>query len=85
MLKDDFKKCKYVVEYVGSLSQSNSLRETQLKTMNENVQNIEKSLGNVIIYNPDKWGYSQFRFYNEKPNMVTNKDVTVFEILHISR
>lgn len=53
--------------------------------MNENVQNIEKSLGNVIIYNPDKWGYSQFRFYNDKPNMVTNKDVTVYEILHISR
>ncbi|MDR4427169.1 DUF4865 domain-containing protein, partial [Bacillus anthracis] len=24
-------------------------------------------------------------FYNEKPDMVTNKDVTVYEILHISR
>ncbi|AIM05796.1 hypothetical protein BACvac02_2051 [Bacillus anthracis] len=84
-LSDDFKKSRYVVEYTGSISQSNSLRETQLNTMNENVQNIEKCLGNIIIYNPDKWGYSHIRFYNEKPDMVTNKDVTVYEILHISR
>ncbi|PEJ02874.1 DUF4865 family protein [Bacillus wiedmannii] len=84
-LSDDFKKCKYVVEYVGSISQSNSLRGTQLKTMNECVQNIEKCLGNVMIYNPDKWRYSQFNFYEEKPEMVTNKVVTVYEILHISR
>lgn len=28
-LSDDFKKCKYVVEYVGSISQKNSLIETQ--------------------------------------------------------
>ena len=48
-------KSRYVVEYTGSISQSNSLRETQLNTMNENVQNIEKCLGNIIIYNPDKW------------------------------
>ncbi|HDR4439040.1 DUF4865 domain-containing protein [Bacillus thuringiensis serovar brasilensis] len=84
-LSDDFKKSKYVVEYTGSIYQSNSLRGTQLNTMNENVQNIEKYLGNIIIYNLDKWGYSHIRFYNEKLDMVTNKDVTVYEILHISR
>lgn len=53
--------------------------------MNEDVQNNEKCLGNVIVYNPDKWGYSRFEFYEEKPDIVVNKGVTVYEILHISR
>ncbi|GAB6556432.1 MULTISPECIES: DUF4865 family protein [Bacillus] len=83
-LSNDFKKSRYAVEYTGSISQSNSLRGTQLSTMNENVQNIEKCLGNVIIYNPDKWGYSQFSFYNEKPEIDVMDNVTIYEILHIS-
>ena len=58
---------------------------TQLNTMNENVQNTEKCLGNVIVYNPDKWGYSQFSFYNEKPEIDVMDNVTIYEILHISR
>lgn len=53
--------------------------------MNENVQNTEKCLGNVIVYNPDKWGYSQFNFYNEKPEIDVMDNVTIYEILHISQ
>ncbi|MRC32371.1 DUF4865 family protein, partial [Bacillus thuringiensis] len=64
---------------------SKTLIGTQLNTMKENVQNNEKSLGNIIVYNPDKWGYSRFEFYEEKPEIVVNKGVTVYEILHISR
>ena len=48
-------------------------------------QKVENCLGNVIVYNPDKWGYSKFNFYEEKPDMVTNKGTTVYEILHISQ
>ncbi|WP_237981361.1 DUF4865 family protein [Bacillus thuringiensis] len=81
-VSNDFRKSRYVVEYVGSISQSKTLIETQL---NKNVQNIEKCLGNVIVYNPDKWGYSRFNFYEEKPDIAVNKGVTVYEILHISR
>ena len=84
-LSDGFKKSRYVVEYAGSISQSKTLIGTQLNTMNENVQNNEKCLGNIIVYNPDKWGYSRFEFYEEKPEIVVNKGVTVYEILHISR
>lgn len=81
-LKDDFKKCKYVVEYAGIICHRESLLGTQSTIMN---QTVEECLGNVIVYNPDKWRYSQFNFYEEKPDTVTNKDVTVYEILHISR
>ncbi|AXK17957.1 MULTISPECIES: DUF4865 family protein [Bacillus] len=81
-VSNDFRKSRYVVEYVGSISQNKSLIETRL---NKNVQNIEKCLGNVIVYNPDKWGYSQFSFYNEKPEIDVMDNVTIYEILHISR
>ncbi|MFK4376620.1 hypothetical protein ABH948_002016 [Bacillus sp. RC218] len=84
-LSNDFRKSRYAVEYAGSISQSKSLIGTQLNKVNENVQNIEKCLGNVIVYNPDKWGYSQFSFYKEKPEIDVMDDVTIYEILHISR
>ena len=81
-LKNDFKKCRYVVEYEGSISQSESLIGTQSTIVDQKVENC---LGNVIVYNPDKWEYSKFNFYEEKPDMVTNKGTTVYEILHISQ
>ncbi|MEF7560683.1 DUF4865 family protein [Bacillus thuringiensis] len=83
-LSDDFKKSRYVVEYEGSILQSESLVGTQLNIRNEDVQNIEKSVGNVMVYNPDKWGYSRFSFYNEKPEIVKD-NVSIYEILHISQ
>ncbi|MES5954608.1 DUF4865 family protein [Bacillus fungorum] len=84
-VKDDFKKCRYVVEYTGSIPQKNSLIGTQFNIFNQKVQNTEECKGTVIVYNPDKWGYSQFEFYEVKPDMATNKCVTVYEILHISQ
>ncbi|MBF7153344.1 MULTISPECIES: DUF4865 family protein [Bacillus] len=84
-LRDDFKKSKYVVEYVGSISQKNSLIETQFNIFNKNVQNTENCKGNVIVYNTDKWGYSQFEFYEVKPEIEEIEDITIYEVLHISQ
>ncbi|MCW1238574.1 DUF4865 family protein [Bacillus pretiosus] len=84
-VKDDFKKCKYVVEYVGSISQKNSLIGTQFNIFNKNVQNTENCKGNVIVYNSDKWGYSQFEFYEVKPEIEEIEGITIYEVLHISQ
>ncbi|TKI85604.1 DUF4865 family protein, partial [Bacillus wiedmannii] len=78
-LSDDFKKCKYVVEYVGSISQKNSLIGTQFNIFNKNVQNTENCKGNVIVYNSDKWGYSQFEFYEVKPEIEEIEGITIYE------
>lgn len=78
-------KSRYVVEYVGSISQKNSLIETQFNFFNKNVQNTENYKGNVIVYNPDKWGYSQFEFYEVKPEIEEIEDITLYEVLHISQ
>ncbi|MFJ8354446.1 DUF4865 family protein [Bacillus paramycoides] len=84
-LSDDFQKSRYVVEYAGSISQSKSLIGTQFNTVHQNAQDTEKNLGNILVYNPDKWGYSQFSFYEEKPEINTMNGITIYEILHISR
>ncbi|EJS67826.1 DUF4865 domain-containing protein [Bacillus cereus] len=84
-LSDDFKKSRYVVEYAGSISQSKSLIGTQFSILNQNAKNTEYCLGNVIVYNPDKWGYSQFNFYEKKPGTEEMKDITIYEVLHISQ
>ncbi|ASI77488.1 DUF4865 family protein [Bacillus pacificus] len=81
-VKGNFKKCRYVVGYEGSISPSESLSGIQSIIVDQKVENC---LGNVIVYNPDKWGYSQFNFYEEKPDIIANKGVTLYEILHISR
>ncbi|PFM66850.1 DUF4865 domain-containing protein [Bacillus cereus] len=84
-LSDDFQKSRYVVEYAGSISQSKSLIGTQFNTVHQNAQDTEKNLGNILVYNPDKWGYSQFSFYEEKPEINAMNGITIYEILHISR
>lgn len=48
------------------------------------MKNAENSLGNLLVYNPDKWGYSQFSFYQEKPEIELQDHLTLYEVLHIS-
>lgn len=38
-------------------------------------------IGKVLIYNPDKWQYSEFYFYENKPKKYSDR---IYEILHIS-
>lgn len=82
-LDKEFNKSRYVVEYAGNIPESKSLINTPFKTIP--VKNAEKSLGNLLVYNPDKWGYSQFHFYQEKPTIVSSDHFTIYEILHVSR
>ncbi|PDY23874.1 DUF4865 domain-containing protein [Bacillus cereus] len=84
-LEKDFIKSKYVVEYAGNITESKSLTNTPFNTINHYVENAEKSLGNLLVYNPDKWGYSQFSFYQEKPKVNSSDHLTVYEVLYISK
>ncbi|MGE1166908.1 DUF4865 family protein, partial [Peribacillus simplex] len=47
-VSNDFRKSRYVVEYVGSISQMESLIGAQFNISNQNVQNTENCIGNVI-------------------------------------
>ncbi|MCM3734835.1 DUF4865 family protein [Bacillus cytotoxicus] len=84
-LSKDFHKSRYVVEYAGNIPESKSLTKTSFNPINQYVKNAEKSLGNLLVYNPDKWGYSQFSFYQEKPKIYSSDHLTVYEVLYISQ
>ncbi|WP_379970270.1 DUF4865 family protein [Ectobacillus sp. sgz5001026] len=59
---------------------------SKTKTPNTNDMNSDgKNTGNIILYNPDKWVYSQFVFYEEKPKIDAAEHLTIYEILHISQ
>ena len=80
---EDFSKSKYVMEVAGHIPESKTL--TQTTFMDAGNFAIGEQLGKCLIYNPDKWGYSQFSFYEDKPQIDSNPAVTLYEILHISQ
>lgn len=83
-LSKNFSKSRYVVEYAGNIPVSKSLIHKPFVTNNDSIKNAEKRLGDLLVYNPDKWGYSQFSFFQQKPEMDPSKNLTVYEILYIS-
>lgn len=80
----DFSNSRYVVEYAGRIAETPSLASHSLLEITD-VEGSGKCLGNVVVYNPDKWGYSHFRFYEKKPDVQASEHLTVYENLHISR
>lgn len=83
-LSPQFNKSNYAIEYAGHIPESKSLTHTQFVGSNDYTKSAEKSLGDLLVYNPDKWGYSQFSFYQHKPEIDSLVQLTVFEILHVS-
>ncbi|MGJ7911653.1 DUF4865 family protein [Neobacillus sp. LXY-1] len=81
-LDKEFNRSKYVVEVKGNIPESKSLANRDFLPFQHLVEN---SLGNVLIYNPDKWSYSNFFFYERKPELSPTDDITIYEILHISQ
>jgi len=81
-LKDDFKDAKFVLELSNEINPEMSLttfQESILKSQKEDTGCV----GRVCIYNPDKWKYSQFFFYLDRPEGISKNNV--YQILHISR
>ncbi|MDW4525389.1 DUF4865 family protein [Rossellomorea marisflavi] len=83
-LEPNFSRSQYVVEYAGRIAETSSLADHTFLEV-ANVEGYGECLGDVVVYNPDKWSYSHFRFYEEKPDVEDSEHLTVYEILHISR
>ncbi|MDQ1143684.1 hypothetical protein QE429_000511 [Bacillus sp. SORGH_AS 510] len=83
-LEEEFVKSSYAVEYAGSIPEQKSLTDVTFTRADQYVNNAEQKLGDFLIYNPDKWGYSHFSFYKNKPEITPVSGITLYEILHIS-
>lgn len=79
-LKENLKEAKYVIEIKGEISPRMSL-EHFADTIAMPVEDELNMVGNVCIYNPDKWSYSQFIFYRNHPSLQGDN---LYQIKHIS-
>lgn len=81
-LIDDICETKYVMETTGSIREASSLKDT---SFDANHMEKENMIGDLIVYNPDKWAYSHFRFFRNKPSIHQKSQSTIYQVLHISQ
>ncbi len=78
-LSDSFNASKYAVEITNDISSDISLTNFENKLSGLWIK--DKSFtGKVCFYNPDKWKYSIYYFFKERPDT----EYETFQILHIS-
>lgn len=80
-LKEDFRKAKFVLEVGNEITPKESLSSFRTDILIPQVEDKDYR-GRVCIYNPDKWKYSQFLFYSERPEGEYMGHI--FQILYIS-
>jgi hypothetical protein len=85
VFNEGFEKSRYVAEYQGTIQKAGTLMNTNFYTCDSFIQNVGSSAGSLMIYNPDKWGYSHFLFFHEKPKIEPSPSITLYEVLHISQ
>lgn len=76
-LSDNISTAKYVLEIEHTIKKSNQLSLPNLSLSDEN------SLGKIIVYNPDKWKYFEFYFFETISKKLNNYGL-IYEILHLS-
>ncbi len=81
-LKDNFMDSKYVIENKGNINLEQSLTAFQ-ESIPKPTEADSSYVGRVCIYNPDKWEYSLFSFYIDRPE--NHSKNSTYQILHISR
>ncbi|WEG14493.1 DUF4865 family protein [Pullulanibacillus sp. KACC 23026] len=83
MKKELLLRSDFLLEISGSINETNTLSNLMFDPMGVDEQT---ALGKVLIYDPDKWGYSQFYLFESRP-MLNDKlqGATIYEILHISK
>ena len=68
---------KYVLEIEHQIQETNKMSTPNLSLKNENY------LGEFTVYNPDKWKYVEFYFFDSLYNNIENLG-TIYKILHLS-
>jgi len=77
-------KSKFAIECTGCIKETQKLTSSVFNIPQNNLSG--KSIGEFLIYNPDKWAYSQFCFYVDIPDeFYVIENIKIYEILHISK
>ena len=75
-LKEDFEKSKYALEVEKEILPTKKMQSIRFSL------DADMCTGKVLIYNPDKWRYAEYYFYETMPESLF--DEKVYEILHLS-
>lgn len=76
-IEKNIHEAKYLLEIKNNFFNDTQITIPSLTYPNENC------LDKIIIYNPDKWIYTEFYFYKEFPENKKNLK-SIYEILHMS-
>ncbi|WP_297632721.1 DUF4865 family protein [uncultured Clostridium sp.] len=74
---NNFKESAYILEIEHTIKETNNMNYPKLSNKYNN------TLGQILIYNPDKWKYVEFYFFKEQPSINENF-TSLYEILHLS-
>ncbi|GGC92372.1 DUF4865 family protein [Enterococcus wangshanyuanii] len=77
-LSENFTQASYVLEI------EHCIQATEQMTAPVFSLQPELSLGKALIYNPDKWAYAEFYFFEQIPKELVETG-TVYELLHLSQ
>jgi len=96
-IEPNFPQVRWAVEIAGRIPQTTSLNGFCAKLI-EQLPKTQDAIGEALIYNPDKWSFSQFAFYEQLPKKWSDEaqrlnqldaypsfEVTIYEVLHVSR
>ncbi|WP_037288146.1 DUF4865 family protein [Saccharibacillus sacchari] len=96
-IKHNFSQARWAVEITGRIPQTTSLNGFGAKLI-EQLPKTQDAIGEALIYNPDKWGFSRFAFYEQLPekwsdeaqrltqlNAYPSFEVTIYEVIHVSQ
>lgn len=77
-LSNSFHRSKFVLEEYHDISEQSALKQFDFEAKSHSGE-----LGSLIIYNPEKWKYVTFTFFEKKPS-ITNSNLKIYSILHLS-
>ncbi len=75
-LNENFDKSKFAVEVEKEILPTQQMQSMQFSLASN------RCTGKVLIYNPDKWRYAEYYFYETMPENLFGEKV--YEILHLS-
>ena len=75
-LGKEFNNSQYAMEIENDILPSNQMSPLSF------FKTSERCFGKVLIYNPDKWKYVEYRFYEREPRKSLN--CKIYQILHLS-
>ena len=80
-LQENYGEAKFLLEISDEIKPSLSLKDVG-ESLKRSGQDDPDICGNICIYNPDKWRYSQFLFLKDRPQQQAGN---LYQILHISK